>query len=129
MRRKGPWCLWPAIGVSLTPAQTTAVEEYLRALEGEPYSPPTDRHPDPELLALLVEQSKVTRVNETVVFAASAYNEMVDKIVSYTRERGKITVADGRDLFNTSRKYMLPLLEYLDQQRITRRTGDKRVLR
>ena len=115
--------------VSLTPPQTTRVEEYLRSLEAEPSSPPTDRPPDPELLAHLVEEGRVTRVNDTVVFAASAYKDMVEKIVAYTREQRKITVADGRDLFNTSRKYMLPLLEYLDQQRITRRIGDERVLR
>ena len=41
----------------------------------------------------------------------------------------KITVAEARTLLNSSRKYVLPLLEYLDQQRITRRTGDERVLR
>ena len=69
------------------------------------------------------------KVNETVVFAASAYKDMVDKVVAHTREHGKITVSDGRDLFNSSRKYVLPLLEYLDQQHITRRVGDERVLR
>ena len=38
-------------------------------------------------------------------------------------------MSEGRDLFDTSRKYILPLLEYLDQQHITRRIGDERVLR
>ena len=64
-----------------------------------------------------------------MVFAASAYRQIVDRIKSHIEEKGSITVAEGRTNFDTSRKYILPLLEYLDQQRITRRVGDERVLR
>jgi len=45
------------------------------------------------------------------------------------KSRGKVTVAEIRDLFHTSRKYALALMEYLDTQKITRRVGDARVLR
>ena len=41
----------------------------------------------------------------------------------------KVPVADVRDMFGTSRKYALALLDYLDKKRITRRVGDARVLR
>jgi selenocysteine-specific elongation factor len=54
---------------------------------------------------------------------------MTAKIVAHIKEKGSITVAEARTMFNSSRKYVLPLLEYLDQQRITRRAGDDRVLR
>ncbi len=119
----------PGHRMTLSPAQQKQVDDYIKALESEPYSPPTGHSLDPELVALLVEEEKVVKVNETVLFAASAYRDMVDRIVAHTREHGKITVADGRDLFDTSRKYILPLMEYLDQQHITRRIGDERVLR
>jgi selenocysteine-specific elongation factor len=65
---------------------------------------------------------------EGVVFSARAYGEMAERIVAHLKERGKITVADVRDMFGTSRKYALPLMEHLDQQHITRRVGDERVL-
>ena len=55
--------------------------------------------------------------------------EMVNQIIEYIKSQGKITMAEVRDLFHSSRKYVLPLLEYLDQQKITRRVGDERVLR
>ena len=84
---------------------------------------------EPEVLNLLAEEGKVVRVSETVVFATSAYDEMVEQIRAYVREHEQITVADVRDMFSTSRKYALSLLDYLDQQRITRRVGDARVLR
>ncbi len=115
--------------VSLSPAQEQQVSAYLQALETDPYSPPTEQPIAPELLNVLVDQGKVVKVNESVAFTASAYEDMVARIVAHIEEKGSITVAEARTLFNSSRKYVLPLLEYLDQQRITRRVGDDRVLR
>ncbi|MFQ6028902.1 MAG: selenocysteine-specific translation elongation factor, partial [Dehalococcoidia bacterium] len=115
--------------VALTPQMEQQVSAYLQALEREPYAPPTENPPDAELLGVLIDEGKVVRVNESVIFATSAYREMTDKIVAHLQERGNITVADARTMFDTSRKYVLPLLEHLDQQRITRRVGDERVLR
>ena len=82
-----------------------------------------------DLLNLLVDEGRVVRINESVVYDADAYREMVEGIVSTIREQGKINVGQVRDRFRTSRKYALSLLEYLDQQRVTRRVGDDRVLR
>jgi len=64
-----------------------------------------------------------------VVFLASAYKEMVDRIVAHLKQHGKITAAEVRDRFNTSRKYAIGLLEHLDEAKVTRRVGDERVLR
>jgi selenocysteine-specific elongation factor len=68
-------------------------------------------------------------VSDGVIFAGSAYQEMVRRIKAHIEQSGDITVGDVRDMFSTSRKYALAALEYLDQQRITRRVGDERVLR
>jgi len=114
--------------VTLSPEQEKATAGYVAALERERYSPPTDNALDPALLAVLIECGSVVRINESLVFATSAYSEMVGRIVEHLKANGAITVADVRDAFGTSRKYALPLLEYLDQQHITRRNGDERVL-
>jgi selenocysteine-specific elongation factor len=115
--------------VAMTPEMEEKVSAYIKALEQDPYSPPSDRPLDPELLGVLAEEGKVVRVNDTIVFAASAYQEMTDRITEHLKSNGSITVAEARTMFDTSRKYILPLLEYLDQQRVTRRVGDERVLR
>ena len=115
--------------VQLNDQQNADVAAYLSELAAEPWSPPTDRPVDPELLAYLQEKGDVVRVNETVVFTTEAYDDMVGRIVAHLRENNSVTVAEAREIFGTSRKYVLPLLEYLDQQRITRRVGDERVLR
>ena len=115
--------------VVLAPELEQRANDYLKSLEREPYSPPTERHPEAELLGYLLDEGKVVRVNESVIFAAAAYRELTERIVAHLNENGSITVADVRTMFNTSRKYSLPLLEHMDQQRITRRVGDERVLR
>ena len=115
--------------VSLTPQMERQADEYVRSLEGDPYSPPTGQRIDQELLTVLADDGKVVKVNESIVFAASAYRDMSEKVVSHLQANGSITVAEARNMFNTSRKYILPFLEYLDQQHITRRVGDDRVLR
>ena len=112
-----------------SPAQAKQMEQYLRALESDPFSPPTDQTVDAELVAYLVDEGRIGKVSESVVFSVLAYKEMVDRVVSYIKAQGKITVAEGRDLLDASRKYVLPLMEHLDQQRVTRRVGDERFLR
>ena len=84
---------------------------------------------EPELMEYLVGQRQLVRLADNVVFAAPAYDEMVERIVSHIRSHGKITVAEVRDLFGTSRKYAMAIMEHLDEQKVTRRVGDERVLR
>ena len=54
---------------------------------------------------------------------------MLSGLRDYISQNDEITVGDFRDLYQTSRKYALAVLDYLDQQQITRRVGDARVLR
>ena len=118
----------PQHAPTLTSAQQKLADGYISSLEGNPFSPPTDLPLDGEVLALLIDEGKVVKVNDSVVFSAEAYKTMVERIIVHTKANGKITVGDGRDMFNSSRKYILPLLEHLDQEHITRRVGDERVL-
>ncbi len=114
--------------IQLTQAQQAMINTFLQSLSQNPYVPPTDQLPEPDLLNMLVEQQQVVKVSESIVFSASAYNEMVAKITSYIKAHGKITLAEVRDLFQTSRKYAQALMEHLDEKKVTRRVGDERVL-
>jgi len=114
--------------INLTREQQAKVDAFLQSLEKAPYSPPGDQIPEPDLLNLLIGQQKVVKVSGGVVFSSSAYNEMVEKVTEHIKTHGQVTVGEVRDLFKTSRKYVLALLEYLDEKKITRRVGDERVL-
>ena len=61
-------------------------------------------------------------------FLRETYEEALARLLAYLREHGKITAAEARDVLGTTRKYILPLLEHMDERRITRRVGDERVL-
>jgi selenocysteine-specific elongation factor len=118
----------PTHEVRLTPTQEAAVSAFLRGLVENPYSPPSDRIPEPDLLNLLIERRQVVKTGEGVVFGIKGFDEMVGGVVDYIRTHEKVTLAEARDLFKTSRRYVQSLLEYMDDKKITRRVGDDRVL-
>jgi len=119
----------PSYSIKLSPEQNKKINDFLKALEASPYSPPGDINLEPDLLNLLIEQQKVVKASDGVIFSSIAYEQMVNKVVDYTRARGKVTLAEVRDMFGTSRKYAQALLEYMDEKKITRRVGDERILR
>jgi selenocysteine-specific elongation factor len=119
----------PGHETSLTDTQQKTVDLFLKSLAANPYAPVLVIVPDTELLNLLFEQGKAVKVSDNVIFSPQAYQEMMQKIIDYMKSNGKITVAEVRDVLGTSRKYALALMEYLDDQKITRRVGDERVLR
>lgn len=118
----------PAHSVRLTPAQQAKIDIFLKSLEADPYSPPSDTLPEPDLVNFLAEQGKVVKVADNIVFASAAYDRMVAGITERIKTAGKVGLAEVRDMFGTSRKYAQALLEYLDREKVTRRVGDDRVL-
>lgn len=62
------------------------------------------------------------------VYLKEYYDELVAAVIAGLKDKGKITVAEVRDLTGTSRKVVLPVLEELDRRRVTRREGDYRYL-
>jgi selenocysteine-specific elongation factor len=119
----------PSHCVQVSHEQQEKMSKFLSALKANPYSPPGDIALEPDLLNLLIEQQQVVKVSEGVIFASDAYNEMVSKVIDYAKTKGKVTLAEVRDLLGTSRKYAQALLEYMDEKKITRRVGDERILR
>ncbi len=65
---------------------------------------------------------------KSVLVRALTGNEMVEKVIAHIKMRGRVTLAEVWDLFNTNRKYAQAFLEHLDERKITRRVGDERVL-
>lgn len=81
-----------------------------------------------EYLAHLIRVDKVRKITEDIYFHTKTLDLAREKIVAYLRKHESISVGQTRDLLQTSRKYSMPLLEYFDRERITRRVGDDRVL-
>ena len=119
--------------VTFTAQQRAAIESLLAEFDASPYSPPSAAQcltqVGEEVLNALLDQGRLIRVSEDVLFAPHAYQGMVAQVRAFVEKEGSITVAQARDLFGSSRRYLLALLEHLDTQGVTRRLGDKRVLR
>jgi len=110
-------------------AEETEASIYLKKISVDPFSPPTNLNTDIEIVNFLSESGKVVRVGDGIIFTSEAYDQMLKGVEDHIHTNGDITVGDVRDMFETSRKYALALMDHLDQQQITRRVGDVRILR
>ena len=117
----------PGRQIQLSSSQQAKMDAYLRQLDQNPYSPAPETELEPDLLNLLIDRGLVVKTVSGVIFSAQAYNEMTEKVLSYLHQHGRITVAEVRDMFGSSRRYVLALLEHLDEKKITKRVGDERV--
>ena len=103
------------------------------ALAREPLQPPTaavvqkDFGIAGDLLAALAERGDLVRVGPDAVFLPDAVARFGDAVIDALRD-APITVARARDLTGSSRKHVVPLLQFLDDHGITRRVGDDRIL-
>jgi selenocysteine-specific elongation factor len=118
----------------LTAAQESAWSRAREALAHEPLQPPSpallesEYGLDRELVAALAERGDLVRIGMEAVFLPDAVAGFADAVVSELASAGTITVARARDLTGSSRKHVLPLLGYLDDHGLTRRSGDDRIL-
>jgi len=123
----------PAHRIVLSAEQEQAVEKVLHLFRENPFSPPplsqAESELGAELMQALIEDGRLVKVSDDVLFDAEAHAQMEKRLVAHLREHGSVTVAQVRDLFGTSRRYALGLLEDLDGRRVTKRMGDVRVLR
>ena len=120
------------VRIVFKPDQQTAIEAVLRKFQAAPWNTPSPKEAEQlvgaDVLMALIDLGHVVKLSEDVIVLAETYQSAVEKIRAHLIAQKTITVAQVRDLFNTSRKYALALMEYLDDQRITRRVGDERVI-
>jgi len=123
----------PSHAPSLTAEQEAAWAKGRAALAVEPLQPPSAATLEREygigreVLAALADRGDLVRVAPDAVFLPDAVERFGDAIIDALAS-GPITVARARDVSGSSRKHVLPLLQFLDDHGLTRRVGDDRVL-
>jgi len=80
-----------------------------------------------EIIAYLTDQGELVKINEGLYFSRIAIEDGQTLLNKFFARETELTLATARDIFDTSRKYALPLIEYYDRMRFTRRVGDIRV--
>ncbi|HJT52799.1 MAG TPA: selenocysteine-specific translation elongation factor [Candidatus Angelobacter sp.] len=89
---------------------------------------PVDKARAQKLVTLLLRDRVLVKLADDLVFHQSALQELRRILAAYKNTSPKIDVGKFKDLTGVSRKYAIPLLEYLDRERVTRRVGDERVI-
>jgi selenocysteine-specific elongation factor len=119
--------------VNFSPEQQTAINKLLADFRRNPYNTPLPRdiaiQLGEDVMAALLEGGQLTRLSKEVVLLTETYHQFLGWLRDYLHQNKTVNVAQVRDVFNTSRKYALALLEYTDEQKITKRVGDERILR
>jgi selenocysteine-specific elongation factor len=82
-----------------------------------------------KLLQILLREKNLIRVSPDLVFHRQALVQLKEQLSVFKKTKGdRITVPIFKELTGITRKYAIPLLEYLDRERVTRRAGDERVI-
>ena len=82
-----------------------------------------------KLLQILLRERSLIRVTPELIFHQRALHELKARLASHKKAKGeRISVPAFKELTGITRKYAIPLLEYLDRERVTRRAGDERVI-
>ncbi len=82
-----------------------------------------------DVLERLIFEGKVVKVKGDLYFHSDVIEDLKKKVRSYLTEKKEMTPSEFKSVLDLSRKYMIPLLEYLDEIKVTIRAGDKRILR
>jgi selenocysteine-specific elongation factor len=133
LQEAGPVVLLPGHTIRFTPQQEKAIQSLMRRFAASPYSPPTLKECQLEVgedvMIALIDLELLIGVAPDVVFRKEDYDRMVGEVRELIQQNGALTVAQARDHFNTSRRYVLAFLEHLDAIGVTTRQGDERMLK
>jgi selenocysteine-specific elongation factor len=82
-----------------------------------------------KILQILLRDKSLIRVTPELIFHRDALAQLRDRLSVFKKTKGeRISVPVFKELTGVTRKYAIPLLEYLDRERVTRRAGDERVI-
>jgi len=122
----------------LSQAEETLKTRILDLLQKNEFQPPSkeelsqalklDQKHLSDILKLLGKEGSLIRISDSMYLTSSAYNRMIADLRNFFSKKPEMTVAEFRDVLGTTRKYALPILEYLDSSKVTLRVGDIRKL-
>ncbi len=123
----------PDFAVQFSNEHQSLVNDLLKKFAAEPYAPPSIKESaaavGEELYNALVDTGTLIPLSGEVVLRWDDYQAMVAGVRQILEKQGDFSVAQVRDHFNTSRRYVLALLEHLDAVGVTQRVGDVRKLK
>lgn len=134
----GKFISYKGFEIEYTKSQAYLIKEIKNTLNQEMFKPtlmndllskyPKEKHVK-DILSNLVEMNELIKINDGIYLTSNTYDKALELLKAKFNDQGKLTLADCRDTLDTSRKYIVPIMEYLDGKGITKRVGDERMLR
>jgi len=108
-------------------------EKIVATLDEKPFDPPgrkdlASNRDAQQTLTFLIQQGRIVEISPDVVLLPDSFARMKATIVDYISKRGPATVSQLRQELQTSRRVIVPVVEKLDREGVTRRVGDQRIL-
>ncbi len=126
----GPRLRLPDHAIRFTETEQQQIDSLLSGFTAAPFSPPSVKEckqaVGDAVYAALVERGDFVQVSSEVVFRREDYVSMLAQLRELFAQHGTLSAAQVRDHFKASRKYVLALLEHLDERGLTVRQGDVR---
>src|SRR5262249_37012929 len=116
---------------SLPPELNAAAEKIQAALKAKPFDPPSSKDflKDERLrpaLKFLIEHGEIIEISDDIVLIRDSFDQMRAMISDFISANGPATASQLRQKIGTSRRVIIPFLEYLDRTGATQRAGDVR---
>jgi selenocysteine-specific elongation factor len=82
-----------------------------------------------EVIDLQLREGKLVKISESLYYSKKTIEQLMASVEEYIRREGEIDAPGFKNLTGLTRKFSIPILEYLDRIKLTIRIGDKRILR
>ena len=115
--------------------QKVLISKILKILKDNPTNPPNEKTVisqitgGKEIIDFLIQEGEIIKLSDGILLENKNYDIMKDKLIDFLKINGSISIAQVRELLGISRKYIIPLLNKMDEEKITQRKENVRILK
>lgn len=115
--------------------QKTLIYQILKTLKDNPTNPPNEKTlisqiaGSKEIINFLIQEGKIIKLNDGILLESKNYDIMKNKLIDFLKINSSISIAQVRESLGISRKYIIPLLNKMDEEKITQRKENVRILK
>jgi selenocysteine-specific elongation factor len=115
--------------------QKVLISKILKILKDNPTNPPNEKTlisqiaGGKEIIDFLIQEGEIVKLSDGILLESKNYDIMKNKLIDFLKINDSISIAQVRELLGISRKYIIPLLNKLDGEKITQRKENVRILK
>ena len=115
--------------------QKILISKILKILKDDPNNPPNKKTlisqiaGSKEIIDFLIQEGEIVKLSDGILLESKNYDIMKNKLIDFLKINGSISIAQVRELLGISRKYIIPLLNKMDEEKITQRKENVRILK